>query len=450
MNPSLPIHAVPGFAPRTRMTRQGLRAAASPQWWPACRATRRWLRCVALLPAFPALALLACEARAANYPLDKPIVWQAPLGREHPLTGRIWEVESGRFVDERSLLERLVDVRFVVAGESHNNPDHHQLQLRILKAMFGNGRRLSVGFEIFETDDQPALDRFIARHETSLEDLIDSLGWGRRHRALWEQYRPLVRFAGEAGLPLIAMNLSRRETAAVMQHGTAALPQQLVSRFALHQPLPPQQQALLTGDLIRAHCGLLFSQNLDGLVLTQRTRDATMAARLEASDTGAGTLLLSGYGHARGDRGVPYLLDGLRQRGELVSVLFASVKEALGSPRDYRQWFGSDRLPFDYVWFTPRVDDEDPCDRLRRIYGRDHMPPAATPPATSRPCSMVPFRVASIAGRRACGLSDSRHSTPPARSCHGRAAKPISADAGNPPKKTPSSRLAYAPPASSG
>ena len=79
-------------------------------------------------------------------------------------------------------------------------------------------------------------------------------------------------------------------------------------------------------------------------------------------------MLLAGYGHARGDRGVPYLLDTLRARGDLVSILFASVRDELQRPQDYRQWFGSDRLPFDYVWFTPRADDEDPCDRLKRIY----------------------------------------------------------------------------------
>ncbi|MCB1801471.1 MAG: hypothetical protein KDI82_07280 [Gammaproteobacteria bacterium] len=52
-------------------------------------------------------------------------------------------------------------------------------------------------------------------------------------------------------------------------------------------------------------------------------------------------------------------------------MLFASVREDLTQPPEYRQWFGTERLPFDYVWFTPRVDDEAPCERLRRIYGKD-------------------------------------------------------------------------------
>jgi len=339
------------------------------------KTARSWFA-VVLAAICGAAVWLTQPVHAAVHPLDRPIVWKAPVGRDHPLSGRIWDVSAARYIDERRLLDRLVDVRFVVTGESHNNPDHHQLQLRILKAMFGNGRRLSVGFEIFGTDDQPALDRFGAGHQPSPEDLIDSLGWGERHRVLWEQYRPLVQFAGEAGLPLVAMDISRRETAAVMQRGTAALPEQLVTRFALDRPLAAEQQAILVRDLIQAHCGLLFAQNLDGLILSQRTRDATMAARLASSDRGGGALLLSGYGHARGDRGVPYLLDDLRQRGELVSILFASVRGELTEPSDYRQWFGSGTLPFDYLWFTPRVDDEDPCDRLRRIYGKGKRPPS--------------------------------------------------------------------------
>ena len=323
---------------------------------------------------------ITCPVQDATAASGGRIVWQAPIGREHPLTGRIWEVAAGRFIDEHSLMDRLVDVRFVVTGESHNNPDHHQLQLRILKAMFGNGRRLALGLEIFSTDDQAALDRLVAVDAEHLDDLVRALGWGKRHRAIWDQYRPLIRFAAEAALPLVAMDISRREAAAVMHSGTTALPPPLVERFALDRPLPAEQQATLIDDLLRAHCGLLFSQNLDGLVLSQRTRDATMAERLQTADSGAGMLLLAGYGHARGDRGVPYLLDDLRRRGVLVNVLFASVREGMESPAAYGTWFSAEHPPFDYVWFTPRVDDEDPCDRLRRIYQRDTVPPAPSSP----------------------------------------------------------------------
>jgi uncharacterized iron-regulated protein len=317
------------------------------------------------------LVVPSAIARAAIFPYDTKIVWQSPIGRDHPLSGRIWRVDSQGFVNEHELLDHLVRVPLVVAGESHINPDHHQLQMRILGAMFGNGRRISLGMEIFDSDDQATLDGLAGHAEPDLNALIARFGRTRRHRAIWEQYQPLIRFAIGSGLPLVAMDISRREATAVKRHGTDALSTDLIARFALDQPLPAIQQARLEQDLLLAHCGLLFSQNLSALTLTQRVRDATMANRLEAANQGYGTLLLAGYGHARGDRAVPYLLRARRQRGELVSILFASVKKELTEPIDYRTWFGSGRIPFDYVWFTPRVDDEDPCDRLRRIYGKD-------------------------------------------------------------------------------
>ncbi|MCB1786154.1 MAG: ChaN family lipoprotein [Chromatiaceae bacterium] len=324
-----------------------------------------------LIASLAACLVWTAAVAATTAPTEGIARWQAPLGQQHPLTGLIWDTESATFIDESTLLDRLVDVRFVVTGESHNNPDHHRLQLRILRAMFGNGRRVAVGLEIFTTSDQRALDDFAALLEPQEHELVDFLGWNMRHRRLWEQYRPLVTFAVESGLPLLAMNISRRETASVMQQGTDALPPELVERFDLDQPLDERQQATLQRDLARAHCGMLFSSNLEALMLVQRARDATMAHRLVATDAGGGALLMAGYGHARGDRGVPHLLDGLRRDGDLVSVLFASVKPEMTEANDYGQWFEEDTPPFDYVWFTPRVDDEDPCDRLRRIYRKD-------------------------------------------------------------------------------
>lgn len=313
-----------------------------------------------------------CAPLGAAVPTTAPVVdsprWQAALGRDHALTGRIWDTARSDFVAETALLDRLVSVPYVVTGESHVNPDHHGLQLRILKAIFGNGRRVTVAMEIFDSDDQVALNDFASQLDPSPQRLVDELGWGRRHRALWESYLPLVRFAGGAGLPLAAMDLTRREAAAVTQYGVDALPAELVQQYGLDTALSTTQQATLTTDLVNGHCGMLFTRNLDGLILAQRARDATMASRMLAADVGGGVMLLAGYGHARGDRGVPYLLDTLRARGDLVSILFASVRDELQRPQDYRQWFGSDRLPFDYVWFTPRADDEDPCDRLKRIY----------------------------------------------------------------------------------
>jgi hypothetical protein len=47
-----------------------------------------------------------------------------------------------------------------------------------------------------------------------------------------------------------------------------------------------------------------------------------------------------------------------------VALLEVEAKEA--APADYAARFDG-ALPFDYVWFTPRVDDADPCEKLKTL-----------------------------------------------------------------------------------
>jgi hypothetical protein len=63
----------------------------------------------------------------------------------------------------------------------------------------------------------------------------------------------------------------------------------------------------------------------------------------------------------RKDRGVPFYL-ALQAPG--VSVLSVAVQEVDGArrePQSYLEQHPHSAPPFDYLWFTPRLSDEDPC-----------------------------------------------------------------------------------------
>jgi hypothetical protein len=46
-------------------------------------------------------------------------------------------------------------------------------------------------------------------------------------------------------------------------------------------------------------------------------------------------------------------------------VAFLEVSDRLREAPAYGSFYGG-RLPFDYVWFTPRLDDDDPCEKFKR------------------------------------------------------------------------------------
>ena len=93
----------------------------------------------------------------------------------------------------------------------------------------------------------------------------------------------------------------------------------------------------------------------------QRARDALMAEVLVSQ---AAAVLIAGNGHTRKDRGAPYYLRRLKPKANILSIGYVEVDAAATSPQDYAAIYNAARLPFDLVWFTPRRDTEDPCQKF--------------------------------------------------------------------------------------
>jgi hypothetical protein len=49
----------------------------------------------------------------------------------------------------------------------------------------------------------------------------------------------------------------------------------------------------------------------------------------------------------------------------VVAVAFVEVDAEDANVAAYAQRFDHSTLPFDYVWFTPRFSEEDPCEKFR-------------------------------------------------------------------------------------
>jgi uncharacterized iron-regulated protein len=108
-------------------------------------------------------------------------------------------------------------------------------------------------------------------------------------------------------------------------------------------------------ELRAAQCGEAPAHELIGMVRVERARDAMMADRLAATAGTGGGVLIAGNGHVRKDRGVPWYLARLRPGARSVSIGLLEVQDDAREPA-----LG---LPYDYVWYTARVDDRGaPCE----------------------------------------------------------------------------------------
>lgn len=283
------------------------------------------------------LALVGCQAGAPLPPLPG---WQSPQGREHAALGQIRELRSGRVLTPEQLVQRLAQAPRVLVGEQHDNPDHHALELWLLRALEQQRAQGSLLLEMLEPVQQAQVD-VLKRQAPLPVDLAQALQWQSGWD--WTFYGPIVRHALAQPYPVLAANLDRDEVRAIYR--------QIPRLEGQHSTAGPVTDALL-GQVRDGHCGLLPESQMPAMLAVQQQRDRRIAQRLMQAPTPA--LLMAGAYHVRKDMGVPlHLLDLGVAHGTQV-LLLAQVGEAV------------DPGMADYVWFTPAVAEQDYCASLRK------------------------------------------------------------------------------------
>jgi uncharacterized iron-regulated protein len=311
-------------------------------------------------------ATLSSSAPPSALPSSSPRAWRSTLHREHPLVGRIWDVRQGRWLREAELHTALGEARFVLLGERHDNPDHHLLQAELVEVLTASGRRPALAFEMLDMAQQPAVDEALARAPEDVEALARAVRWERSGWPDWALYRPLFVAGTGRGLPIVAANLPHPQVRELISRGPDALEPALRDRLALDEPLPEDLARDMRQEMHTSHCGHLPENLLEPMVLAQRARDAHMTDRLLETATEDGALLIAGAGHTRTDRGVPAHLARRAPGVTVRSVAFVEVHPESLQPADYAPPDAGGQPPYDYLWFTPAQEREDPCAVLRR------------------------------------------------------------------------------------
>ena len=281
-------------------------------------------------------------------------------GPRHPLTGKVWDVSAQKMVGRDRMVGRVLDARFVLLGEIHDDAEHHQLQTLIFQAMVSGGRRPALVLEQFDTDQQGAIDT-ILNDGRIVNSQLQGLSELMRKSWNWPVYEPIVRIALQNRLPVVAANFSREALRNVGREGYGALGIGEEARLALRLAWTPERQAQMVYEISEGHCGKLSAHLGEVISKSQRARDAVIAdILLKFQDGGAVAIL--GRNHARQDMGVPLYLATRVPNISVMSLGFSAVT-ATTDPAAYSQ--GALGKMFDYVWFTSPVQRQtNPCDSI--------------------------------------------------------------------------------------
>ncbi|MFN4285877.1 MAG: ChaN family lipoprotein [Lacibacter sp.] len=177
---------------------------------------------------------------------------------------------TGKKVTYGRMVKELEKKDVVLFGEYHNNPICHWLQLHVTRDL-GKKRKLILGAEMFEADNQEALNRY-------LSGTIDARALAQEAR-LWNNYKtdyaPLVNYAKANKLPFIATNIPRMYAALVNKGGFEALDTVPDGVKKWMAPLPIAYDAELSG--YKNMLTMMGDHATPNLPKAQAIKDATMA-----------------------------------------------------------------------------------------------------------------------------------------------------------------------------
>jgi uncharacterized iron-regulated protein len=225
------------------------------------------------------------------------------------------------------LIEKLASKRVIFVGETHDRYEDHLDQLTVIEGLHRKGRDLAIGMEMFQQPFQSYLNAYV-KGEISEKELLRKTEYFDRWRFDYRLYRPILRFAREYRIPLVALNLEKEITEKVGKGGLDSL--------------SPQERARIPSDIdrddqdYRKRIKTVFEQHpradekdFERFLEVQLLWDEGMAeraARYLREHPEKTLIVLAGTGHLEYGQGIPrrllrrvsaesaILLDG-KQRG---------------------------------------------------------------------------------------------------------------------------------------
>lgn len=206
----------------------------------------------------------------------------------------------------REVIRAVSSRKIVYVGEVHDVFAHHAVQLDIIAGIYKTGQKLAIGMEMFQRPFQEVLDSFIAGRMGE-RAFLKASEYFQRWGFDYNLYKPILDFAREEKVPVIALNI-RREIIDKVSHSGI-------------ESLEDNEKALIPADMdfsdasYRKRLEEIFSMhrksesgNFDFFYQSQILWDETMSGSVDSflqKNPDYSLVVLAGQGHLMYGSGIP-------------------------------------------------------------------------------------------------------------------------------------------------
>lgn len=245
-------------------------------------------------------------------------------------------LRSQQTYSSQEILRLLASAKVVYLGETHDSLKDHQAQLKIIRELHRQNRKVAIALEMFQRPFQGAIDQYLAGNITEAQ-LVEQTEYHQRWGFPWEYYAPILRFAKENQLPILALNAPAEVTRKVAREGLESLTTEerkhIPPASEIRTDNAEYRQMLLAIYQQHASGGLGSSAGFDRFFLAQNLWDETMAETIAQFITDSPdyqVVVLAGKGHIVYDYGIPSRVARRLSMRKLIqrSVLFFSATDS--------------------------------------------------------------------------------------------------------------------------
>ena len=188
---------------------------------------------------------------------------------------RIVDSRTGKTLSLQQMANELKKYDLIFFGEDHDNATLHKLE-RELVPLLDTKRELILSLEMFERDVQSDLDAYIEGWLTEDEFLAKSRPWSNYK----DDYRPLIEYAKQKKITVIAANIPRSIAGKIARTGpdfTETLPEEDKKWLPNKISYPDDSYKKAFLETLENMHSPMMNNNPDWLYQAQCLKDETMA-----------------------------------------------------------------------------------------------------------------------------------------------------------------------------
>lgn len=208
--------------------------------------------------------------------------------------------------DLKSLTPELAKKQLVFIGEIHTRYDHHLTQLEIIQRLHAIHPDLVIGMESFQQPFQEYLDDYV-NDDLDERDMLRLTEYYVRWRYDYRLYAPILRYAREHSMPVIALNIPMELSRKVSRSGLDSLDEAERAQLPEEIDRTDKDYAQRLKEIFNHHPASQ-AEDFDNFLTAQLLWDEGMAQSIAdylESHPEVHMVVLAGRGHLAHGSGIP-------------------------------------------------------------------------------------------------------------------------------------------------